>query len=219
MWSCNKTGKYGEKIDSLDLCMCHFCLLLECWVIIWWAILNLDWVNILMFFVLILDNIYKLCYVFIWCLTCEHKLGAIRDGKHQKPGYVGGQTHEGHPGVLQAQLHDPQSQQTGQVSQVLSCRPISDEGRPPAQRWAQLIQHVQLSAPRVNSHHHEEAQQVKPQLAPAKASVDFSAAASGRVEAPYCFMVASCEELGGWVWKYRLPHNEGSVQSRGQVGC
>lgn len=32
-------------------------------------------------------------------------------------------------------------------------------------------------------------------------------------------MVASCEELSTRVWKYRLAHYKGSVQSGGQVGC
>ncbi|KAF3847787.1 hypothetical protein F7725_020815 [Dissostichus mawsoni] len=48
-------------------------------------------------------------------LTCEHELCGVSDREHHQPDDVGGQTHESHPGVFQAVLHDLQPQQTAEV--------------------------------------------------------------------------------------------------------
>lgn len=53
-------------------------------------------------------------------LTCEHELGGVSCRENHQPSDVRGQTHDSHPGVFKAALHDLQPQQTSQVGQVLS---------------------------------------------------------------------------------------------------
>lgn len=158
---------------------------------------------------------YKLFNSF---LTCEHKLGGIRHREDHQPSHIWGQAHQCDPGVLQAALHHLQPQQAAQVGQVLSCRAPANESWFPAQRGAQLVQHVQLSAAEVNGHHQEEAKRVEPQLASVERPASLSAHTSCGVQLPDSFMVARREKPCAGVRMDGLSDEQVGVESWGQIG-
>ena len=109
-------------------------------------------------------------------------------------------------------LHGPQPCQAAQVGQVLHRRAIANQLRAPAQRGAELVQHVQVPAAEVYSDHDEEAEGVEPQLQPA------SPLPRGAVEVDDGPVVLGGEQSGPRVGNHRLRHEEVGIQGRCQAG-
>lgn len=108
---------------------------------------------------------YKLCV--IEDLTCKHQSCSVSDRNHNQANYVRGKAHQSHPGVLQTALHDPQPCQASEVGYMLGRRAITNQLWTPAERSAQLIQHIEVIGAEMYRHHQKEAKSVQPQFSSA----------------------------------------------------